>query len=94
MDLFQLSDIIIQPSITESYSRVVCEAAWNGCLLVLNDRVPVFNNYNAIFLSDKDLIDKIILQIENNPVLTSHRLMRQERSLEAIWPQLKNVIHP
>jgi glycosyltransferase involved in cell wall biosynthesis len=87
MDLLQVADILVQPSVTESYSRVTCEAAWSNCLLVLNDKIPIFQDYNALWLSDENLIDKIISQSDN------HRFMRQERSLEALWLQLKEEIN-
>lgn len=119
MNLFELGDVLIQPSSTESYSRILCEAAWHGCTLVLNYDLPLFREYEGLatmgkFSSSIDvhtgqpgettteygnrqdymrgLAAKIAYHMENDRTLKLHRMMRQERSLEAIWPKLQAVI--
>jgi glycosyltransferase involved in cell wall biosynthesis len=119
MNLFELGDVLIQPSGTESYSRILCEAAWHGCGLLLNYDLPLFREYAGMAsfgkfsssvdtstglignstteYADRDsymrsLAAKITYHVENDWTLKLHRVMRQERSLEAIWPRLEAVI--
>jgi len=119
MNLFELGDVLIQPSLSESYSRILCEAAWHGCALVLNYDLPLFREYTGVasFGKFSSCIDintgqpgetntvysnreaymhgmaaKIAYHIENDSTLKLHRMMRQERSLEAIWPKLQAII--
>jgi glycosyltransferase involved in cell wall biosynthesis len=114
MDLFELGDILIQPSRSESYSRILTEAAWKRCGLVLNFDLPIFRQYNGEallykFSSDVDTGTGMFGSTEseykdreaymrhvaagvahlmiNNSSLSLHRLMRQERSLEGVWPR-------
>ena len=113
MDLLEVADVMVQPSTTESYSRVMVEAAWKRCALVLNFDLPIFRQYDGLalfgkFSSTVDVLTghpgstkteysdrsaymrgmaaAIAYQMENNPVLKLHRQMRQERSLEGVWP--------
>lgn len=53
MDLLELGDILIQPSTTESYSRVLCEAAWKGCGMMLNFDLPMFREYDGLAMFGK-----------------------------------------
>jgi glycosyltransferase involved in cell wall biosynthesis len=45
MDLLEVADVLIQPSVSETDSLIVAEAAWQGCLLLLNFDLPRMRLY-------------------------------------------------
>ena len=99
-DLMALADVLVQPSVSESYSRIVAEAAWARCLLVLNADLPAFRQWSDLALmfsfSDfepKEVAGAIADRLENNAELHFHARMRKERSLEAVWEKcLRSVV--
>lgn len=69
LDFFSLSNLLIIPSITESFSLIMLEAACRGNYLVLNSNVPVFQEIskelNAFLLNWEEAYGGDIVNTEN-----------------------------
>lgn len=99
LDLMEFGDILVQPSVSEAYSRVVVEAAWKRCGLVLNMDLPAFKQYDGRVLccsfSSHDKMQHgeymrhvaagIAYQMQHTPMLALHAMIRKERNLKATW---------
>lgn len=53
MDLFEVADVLVHPSMSESDPLILPEAAWKRCGLVLNFDLPVFRQYDGQALQCK-----------------------------------------
>lgn len=53
MDLFEVADVLVHPSMSESDPLILPEAAWKRCGLVLNFDLPVFRQYDGLALFGK-----------------------------------------
>jgi len=53
MDLMQLADVLVHPSMSECDPLILPEAAWARCGLVLNFDLPVFRQYDGRVLFGK-----------------------------------------
>jgi glycosyltransferase involved in cell wall biosynthesis len=53
MDLFEVADILVHPSMSESDPLILPEAMWKRCGLVLNFDLPVCRQYDGVALMGK-----------------------------------------
>jgi glycosyltransferase involved in cell wall biosynthesis len=53
MDLFEVADVLVHPSMSESDPLILPEAAWKRCGLVLNYDLPVFRQHDGQALQYK-----------------------------------------